>query len=185
MIFSHSFVAISVDQPNCESIDDAVVGRTDTQISDCFKKWYCPINKDSMIRCEPCYNNPAIVSMYRNNRRIPQITKECGARNRPDSRKAHITTLYHEKSVEAARRNPILASLSIEQNPIARMVSKANLEKANEMGAYALTIFTDAKRLTLSANSWPAREVTAKIGRKFNINDSDQNLTDVRQINLQ
>lgn len=143
------------------------------------------MNKITMIRCEPCYNNPAIISMYRNNRRLPNITKECGANNKKETKESHLETLYHQKSVEAARRNPILAPLSVESNPIAKMVAKANLEKANEMGAYAITIFNDAKRLTLSANSWPSREVSAKIGKTFNMNDTDQNMADVRKINLQ
>lgn len=146
MVFLFRIAAqISVIQSIANEISgDTDTNRKDPQIEDCFKKWYCRVNKLSMIRCEACYKNPAIVNVYRNNRRLPNITKECGAYNRKETAQAHVTTLYHQKSIEVARRQPILAPISVESNPIAKMVAKANLEKANEMGAYAITIFNDA-----------------------------------------
>lgn len=66
-----------------------------------------------------------------------------------------------------------------------RMISAANEKLANKIGGYSVTIYNDAKRLTLSAFSFPSRQLAFQIGQAFNINNPLQNAEDIEKLNLQ
>lgn len=68
---------------------------------------------------------------------------------------------------------------------LVRMISTVNEKLANKIGGYAVTIYNDAKRLTLSAFSFPSRQLAFQIGQAFSINNPDQNAKDVELLNLQ
>lgn len=61
-------------------------------------------------------------------------------------------------------------------------ISEGNRAKANHIGELLLQVFCDAKKLTLSAHSWPSRYVAAKTGQKFDFNTSTSTIPDTIKI---
>ena len=57
--------------------------------------------------------------------------------------------------------------------PIGYHISAANEELANKMGKLMLHVYNDAKKLTLSAYSWPSRIVTSEIASCFSFNQKE------------
>lgn len=62
-------------------------------------------------------------------------------------------------------------------------ISKSNREKANHIGELLLQVFSDAKKLTLSAWSWPSRYVATKSGQSFDFSASETTIPST--INIQ
>ena len=54
-----------------------------------------------------------------------------------------------------------------EETPMTIMMSSANEKLANKMGALMLQVYHDAKKLILSAYSWPRRIVGALMVSQF------------------
>lgn len=65
------------------------------------------------------------------------------------------------------------------------MISKSQEKLANQIARYATCVFVDAKRLTLSAYSWPARFVAYEYGAAQNINNRQQTANALKKISLQ
>lgn len=98
--------------------------------------------------------------------------------------RAHMTKKYHIESVKAWK-NKLKEGSDEGATTLVRMISKVNEQLANRIGGYACSIYNDAKRLTLSAFSWPSRQISYEIGNAFNINDPNQNAGDVKKLDLQ
>lgn len=60
-----------------------------------------------------------------------------------------------------------------------------NAEKANTISRYMMSIYTDAKILTSSAFSWPARIFTNEYARKYDVSAPQHNQQIMLQTNLQ
>lgn len=135
------------------------------------------------VQCGICLQNPLTVKLYANGRR-PQITSEEGTQFRGHIVIDHMKTKYHIECVKAWRLK-VKEGTDDKATNLVRMCSKLNEKLANKVGSYAVTIYNDAKRLTLSAFSWPSRQISSAIGSEFNINDPDQNATNVRNLDLQ
>ena len=65
------------------------------------------------------------------------------------------------------------------------MISNANEKLANKMGTLMLQAYNDAKKLTLSAYSWPSRLVAAQIASEFIFNNEQHEVKlDLQYISL-
>lgn len=96
----------------------------------------------------------------------------------------HMTKKYHIECVKAWKLK-LKEGGDDQATALVRMYSKFNEKLANKIGEYSVTIFNDAKRLTLSAFSWPSRQISSAIGDTFNINDPEKNAVDIQNLDLQ
>lgn len=63
-------------------------------------------------------------------------------------------------------------------------ISESNKNHANHIGKLMMQVYTDAKRLTLSAYSWPAQYIATESGTAFDFNSSNTSIIP-ENINIQ
>lgn len=148
-----------------------------------FKFWNVPGHRQ--IHCETCFKYPQLVKIWGPSQ-IPLITKPEGAQFRRDTIENHLSSVYHKKCVEAEKLRVLPdCSTTNTETVLEKMISKAHLQLANTIGSHALIIYNDAKRLTLSAYSWPSRALSSEFGRSFDFNDPTANKEAMIKTNLQ
>lgn len=149
----------------------------------CFKFWNVPGHRQ--IHCEICFKHPLLVKLWGPSQ-IPPITKTEGAQFRRNTVEHHLNSVYHKKCVEAEKMR-VLTDCSTRNTGtvLEKMISKAHQQIANTIGSHALMIYNDAKRLTLSAYSWPSRALSNEFGRLFDFNDPTTNKESMIKTNLQ
>jgi uncharacterized protein YnzC (UPF0291/DUF896 family) len=72
--------------------------------------------------------------------------------------------------MQAARLQLLKPHEKVQQIPLLKVISQQHLQLANKIGGMILQVYNDAKSLTLSAFSWPARMVTSQMASNFNMN---------------
>lgn len=82
----------------------------------------------------------------------------------------HFASLYHIKCKEAELIATDTESVKDNKNLIDMHVRAANLKQANHVGSCLLQVYTDAKKLTSSAYSWPARFLGSTAAHNFDFN---------------
>lgn len=123
------------------------------------------------VYCKLCKKYPDIVRRYCDNKKLPSITSEAGIRFKKDNVEHHFSSTYHRKCKEAERLSTKETSTINENRALIDVhISEANRDKANHIGELLLQVYCDAKKLTLSAYSWPSRYVAAKAGQCFDFN---------------
>lgn len=123
-----------------------------------------------MVFCKLCVKFPLIVKMHVNNRKMPPITTTDGTRFKKEAVTNHFLSLYHAKCREAERVASNSASAQQSKTLIDKHISAANEKRANHIGKLFLQVYVDAKKLTSSAFSWPARYIASEAGNNFNFN---------------
>lgn len=111
------------------------------------------------------------------------MTTRAGARYREKVLKNHFEQDYHKESVKAERIK-LLELPTPELTPLDISINKANKTQADYIGKLLIQIFTDAKRLTLSAWNWPLRYVASEASHAFSIENANQS-TIPKNLNLQ
>lgn len=134
------------------------------------------------VRCKACISNQNVVKMFCENRRIPPITTEAGTRYRTASLEEHLKSKYHVECKKAL----MLTDTSISQSSgvMDLHLNQANKNLANHVGKLFLQVYNDAKKLTLSAYSWPSRYVVTEAGNQFRFEEENKP-TIPKNINLQ
>lgn len=104
-----------------------------------------------------------------------------GTRNRSNTLENHLKSQCHIEC-EIAHR---LESMQDKQKdaPMEVAVSKANKQMVDYIGKLMIQIYVDAKRLNLSARSWPARYIANEASHAYN--SSIQNSVVLNDIKLQ
>lgn len=148
----------------------------------CFCYWNHGDGKN-YIRCNTCYDNEGVVKMFSSSTQPPPITRKTGTQYRSKVIEAHVKSAYHIAATEAAAAKA--ASKEKPTGAVERLISKSQEKLANHIGRLAMTIFVDAKKLTLSAYSWPARMVAYEYGAAFNINEPEQTASKIQKVSLQ
>ena len=138
-----------------------------------FKHWKC--KKQHFIRCEVCFQNLNTVKLFVKNK-LPDIVKECGAVYRSRTLENHVQTKYHKEALKSERIKKLPVETLYQETPIGIHISTANEELANKLGKLFLHVFNDAKKLTLSAYSWPSRVVASEMANHFSFNHPENNL---------
>lgn len=151
----------------------------------CLHIWKPP-KAGNLVYCKICLKYEPLVKQFAPNNRVPRIAKLEGTEYRGPIVITHMKTKYHIECVKRWRRDikniPEADDCSTD---LIRMISAANEKLANKIGGYATTIYNDGKRLTLSAFSFPSRQLAFQIGQAFNINNPQQNAEDIQLLNLQ
>lgn len=109
--------------------------------------------------------------MHSHNKKMAPITTESGTRFRKEGVEHHFLSLYHAKCKEAEQLAANDA-LSEDKGTIDAHISEANKELVNHIEKLLLEVYTDAKNLTSSVFSRPARYIPSEAGNSYNF-DSD------------
>lgn len=137
-----------------------------------------------MMYCKHCVKYPHLVRQFAPNNRVPRIAHLDGTEFRGTIIKTHIKTKYHTECVKKWRLD-VKEGTDDSSTDLVRMISTVNEKLANKIGGYSITVYNDAKHLTLSAFSFPSRQLAFQIGQAFNINNPKQNAKDIELLNLQ
>lgn len=138
--------------------------------------------KEKYVRCKLCISLPNIVKLNSDNRKVAPITTMDGIRYRHRYVSDHFESRYHQACKKA---------INVPNNATGCMdlhISRADEKLAFHVTKLLFTIYVDAKKLTPSAYTWPARFVAAEAGRSFDYRevnapaiDSGMNLQYVNQ----
>lgn len=126
---------------------------------DCFiKKWHATDSNRFYMHCLVCVKYTGTVKQFKTNRKPAPITTVQGTQHRKKTISDHLKTPYHEACVARYKREALqTAGIADSGTALTNMISAQNEKLANLIGRYMKTVYTDAKKLTLSAWSWPSR----------------------------
>lgn len=133
------------------------------------------VGGDRYLRCKVCKEFPEIVRQFSVTKQ-PAIASQAGTRYRNDVYQEHISKGCHIECIKAYNLKQLKESavLAVEATAAPKdvFIKKAKSEQADHIGNLFITVFNDAKKLTLSAWSWPSRFVASAAGRAFHYNES-------------
>lgn len=141
--------------------------RAKISLHDCFEKIGDTGRK--MVRCKVCFSQPRVVNIHRKSNQIPPICTAEGSQIRQAIMDAHLNSTMHAEALKACRLSRLSTADLITENTIERAVARKNEELLKKVGAQICTVFNDAKRGTLSAWSWPSREIAYMKGENFKL----------------
>lgn len=113
------------------------------------------------------------------NRTIPSIASEAGTEKRSDVISAHLSSFFHKECVRMEKIRLVDSQHEAQKvlKPLHTFISKANEKQATEIRKLMIQVYLDAKRLNLSARSWPAiRYVAAYTSSSFSFNDRQESI---------
>lgn len=122
------------------------------------------------VYCKVCVKHPLTVRRYSDNKKIAPIATTNGTRLLFDVIKNHFSSKYHIecKKLELLESNS--TTVKENKNLIDVHINAANLKQSNHIGKCLIQVYTDAKRLTSSAYSWPARFLGSEAAHSFDFN---------------
>lgn len=129
-------------------------------------------NRVHFVCCKLCNKYPDIVKRFTYRNRLPEIVTKEGARYRSIVLENHLKQDFHKECVKADRMKSLDFSTSV-RAPMDISMTKANQIQADYVGKLLIQIFTDAKRLTLSAWNWPIRYVASLASHAFSIQNEN------------
>lgn len=151
-----------------------------------IKKWHAEKGNRFLMHCTICVNYQDTVKRHQTNRKPAPITTMAGTQHRKKTIDDHVKTPYHEACVLRKKREAIKNPCIADSNTtLTKMISAQNAKMACLVGKYMRVIYNDAKRLTLSAWSWPSRMVTQELAAAYDINDRQKNEDAKKNLNLQ
>lgn len=123
-----------------------------------------------MVRCKVCYLYPQTVLInYKQKNHIPPICTELGTLPRGSILESHLQSDIHKECIKADCISKLSDSDTDICAPINKLISNQNKKVAQRIGEFMCTIFNDSKRGTLSAWSWPSREVVDLKRKKLDV----------------
>lgn len=90
---------------------------------------------------------------------IPTICSELGTAPRKELLKNQLQSVEHVECVKVFQLSKLTTDKIKKIAPMDKCISQQNKKLANKIGRFMCTIFNDAKHGTLSAWSWPSREI--------------------------
>ena len=128
---------------------------------------FCPVNSTGrrLVRCSVCFKFPLVARMFSNKKnQVPALCTEHGTVPRKEVLEAHIASQMHKECVKAEMAKKLDEDEACKVNPVKRMFSARQMQVSGKMARCFYTVYNDAKRGTLSAWSWPSREVAHMLG---------------------
>ena len=126
------------------------------------------------VRCETCFSNPNVVKIFSKKAKVPAIAQEPGTVFRNSVVSNHLNSEIHREATKAKRLLSLKGPEKLQatkSTPIGRALSTADAQLAVKVGGLLLHVYHGAKRLTLSANSFPSRVVVSRLAREFSFDD--------------
>lgn len=129
----------------------------------CFKK--LPTTKGrKMVRCEICYRQATTAIMLcKKKNHLPPICSEGGSVPRVTILKNHIESHMHKECIKVDQLSKLSRSEVHNTAPLNKLILKQNKDLVLKISKLIVNVFNDSKRGTLSAWSWPSREVVSLI----------------------
>ena len=122
------------------------------------------------VSCIACCKFPDIVKVLSKKSQVPPIALQSGVIFRNETVEQHLQQAYHIESAKAFRLSTLPPLETAPESVMGKAISKANETLANKIGSLLVHTYGDAKKLTLSAFSFPARVVVSKVASSFSWN---------------
>lgn len=123
-----------------------------------------------MVRCKVCYLYPQTVLINcKQKNHIPPICSELGTLPRGSILESNLQSDIHKECIKADCISKLSVSDTDISAPINKLISNQNKKVAQRISEFMCTIFNDTKRGTLSAWSWPSREVVDLKRKKLDV----------------
>lgn len=168
-----SRIGTSQDESDLEGATSALAATEpsfDKEFNSCIETFYQTDknnHKIKYVRCKLCVSLPNIVKLNSDNNKMAPLTTSAGCRYRQRYVSDHFQTKYHEACKMAINVS------SDTKGSIEFYIGEADEKMATHVSKLLFDVYVDAKKLTCSAHSWPARFVGAEAGRSFKYNDKD------------
>lgn len=124
------------------------------------------------IRCDYCMKFPNIVKRFMS-KKPPAIASTNGTRFYDKIITEHLNTAYHKECANAYRISVVDVTVPA---PMEIAISKANKQQMDYIGKLMIQIYLDAKRLNLSAHSWPARYVAGEASQVYDSHKQNEQI---------
>ncbi|CAB3980677.1 Hypothetical predicted protein [Paramuricea clavata] len=125
----------------------------------CFEYFKRESKGRNYVRCNLCHKQKATAKAFRNSKRIPAICTLEGTIPRKVIFIHHLESEMHKKAVEAKKISHFSSPEKVGKTQLGSIINKSNARLKNKVAGLMINLFNDAKKLTLSAWSWPSREV--------------------------
>ena len=127
-----------------------------------------------MVRCSVCFKHPHIARMFSNKKnQLPAVCSEFGTAPRKELLESHLASEMHKECMKADLDETLHSGHG--KKTVKAMFTAQQKHIAVKMFSCLYTVFNDAKRGTLSAWSWPSREVANLFGAEFKNEDIADN----------
>ena len=126
------------------------------------------------VRCETCFSNPNVVKIFSRKAKLPAIAQEPGTIYRKSVVSDHLNSEIHREAKKTKRLLSLKGPEKLHMTsltPIGRALSIADAQLAAKVASLFFHVYHGAKRLTLSANSFPSRVVVSRIANAFSFDD--------------
>lgn len=158
------------DTETATNVSLAADSSYDKEYRECIESFHVFDRKNKKlkyVRCKLCASMPNIVKLNSDNNKMAPLTTKAGCRFRRTYLVEHFQSKYH-KACKTAINVPSNAKGSIGFH-----ISKADEKLVSHVTKLLFDVYVDAKKLTISAFSWPARFVGAEAGRTFDCKDNE------------
>lgn len=119
------------------------------------------------VHCKECLLFPEIIKLNSTSKRPPPITTQNGTKYLVKIVKEHLESKAHKECHTAYLQSKLNTSEILTTTPIGKTLSQANLTVANQIGRLMYHVYCSAKKLTLSAMTFPARVVVGTVAENF------------------
>lgn len=151
------------------SKDDS--GESDVNIKNNKSLEFFRSNSRNYVRCKECLKFPELVKLNTKNKKAPAISMPSGTQYRANIVKDHLVSKVHTECHKAFMQSQIDSSQILTSTPIGISIYKANVQLANHIGKLMLIAYSSCKKLTLSANTFPARVFVGNAAENFNFDN--------------
>lgn len=152
---------------------------------------FVPVNNAGrrLVRCSVCFEHQSVATLFAAKKnQLPVICTESGTVPRKELLVLHLESQMHKECVKMQH----IAKLQPDDPhahatpPVKQMFSIQQQKIAGKITGCLYTVFNDAKRGTLSAWSWPSREVAHMLGTIAEQSGlTDVSSSDIPNTNLQ
>lgn len=129
------------------------------------------IKKIHYVRCKVFFQFPEIVKIFSLNKKTSPITTVDGTKFRENIVNDHFNSVTHLECYTSYTQSLMTPVEKLVKTPMGRYINQANLPLANHVGKLMIHVYGGAKKLTLSANTFPARVFMGSAAENFNFND--------------
>lgn len=139
------------------------------------------------VTCEPCSKYPNLVKQFltSQNKKLPATVQDSGSLYREETVRAHLKSPYHCEAIKKHRLDSLTIPEKIKSTEIGLLISKQNEKLADKIGKLMIHVYLDAKKLTLSSYSFPARIVASDMANNFSFNSPDTSTTTMKNYDFQ
>lgn len=154
------------------TIDDNNQAVGDQVTQACFK--HVHRNGRHFVYCGPCRSEPDTVKRYAPKGKIPPTTVSTGTVYRKAVTDVRVRSEVHKQLMKKQRLDSLSKSEIAQVSDMDKFISTVIEGLAIKIGSLHIQVYGDGKKLSLSANFFPMRAVTARKALSFSFNVPSQ-----------